>query len=108
MRSIIEDSLYKSKAGYKGEKMLEHYLGFLSDENYFIFHVLRLTSNDKYFQLDILLISVNMMVIIEVKNISGILLFEGFLVQLTKCGTKRSSLLSGYINMVPKFPRLKP
>ncbi|WP_408006688.1 nuclease-related domain-containing protein [Pseudalkalibacillus sp. A8] len=73
----IVENLMKSKAGYKGEKMLEYYLRRIPHNDYYIFHDLRLPSKMDYFQIDILLVSLKMIILIEIKNISGTLFFDG-------------------------------
>lgn len=69
-------------AGYRGEQSLDYYLGFLT--NYFILHDLRLPDRDHHFQLDTLLISPYFILILEVKNISGTLIFDDHFKQLIR------------------------
>lgn len=73
----IEKELAKTTAGYKGEKSLLYYLSFLPEEEYMILHDLRLTiDNRNYFQIDILILSQYIILILEVKNISGKITFD--------------------------------
>ncbi|RFU60027.1 nuclease-related domain-containing protein [Bacillus sp. V59.32b] len=70
-RQKISEELAKSLAGYYGEQSLDHYLSDLSESEYFILHDLRLSDkNERFFQLDSLLISSRFFLILEVKNIS--------------------------------------
>ncbi|MFP7298598.1 nuclease-related domain-containing protein [Neobacillus niacini] len=75
VRSIVEKDLRSWLKGYYGEQNVAYHLSFLPENDYYIFHGLRL--KDKYeFQMDVLLISSKFALIIEVKNISGKLIFK--------------------------------
>ncbi|GGK01874.1 hypothetical protein GCM10007063_25160 [Lentibacillus kapialis] len=56
-------------SGYKGEKSLIYHLNFLPEDDFLIFHYLRIPDNKGCFQLDFLLLSIHFFLIIEVKNI---------------------------------------
>ncbi|PLT32154.1 nuclease-related domain-containing protein [Bacillus sp. V5-8f] len=75
-RKEIEETLSRSIAGHNGEKSIDYYINFLPEQKYFIFHDLRLEQQQHYFQLDILLVSSSFFLIVEVKNISGTIVFE--------------------------------
>ncbi|RZT21463.1 nuclease-related domain-containing protein [Fictibacillus sp. BK138] len=72
----IEGELMRSIAGYKGEKSLDFHLDLLPKEETHIFHDLRLPFGSSHFQIDILIITPSFFLIIEVKHISGTLLFD--------------------------------
>jgi hypothetical protein len=74
VRPIIEKDLRSWLKGYYGEKNTSYYLSFLPENEYYIFHGLRLKDKNA-FQMDLLLISSKFALIIEVKNISGKLKF---------------------------------
>ena len=76
--TIIEQEYAKTLAGYRGEQSLNYFLSFLPQEQYFIFHDLRLPSlqNEYFFQMDILLLSQQFFLIIEVKNIAGSVTYD--------------------------------
>lgn len=80
---IIED-LKKKTAGYKGERSLDFPLGFLEQKNFNILHDLRLKDQSRFFQLDTLLITRKMCLIIEVKNIAGTIYFDPIFKQLIR------------------------
>lgn len=80
----IEGELAKSMAGYRGEQSLDYYLSLLPDQDYLIFHDLRLPHKNYFFQLDILILSASFFLIVEVKNISGVLLFDHTFHQLIR------------------------
>lgn len=69
----------KFNAGFNGEKSLDYHLTDLPQENYYIFHDLRLPRDKTktlYFQLDSLIITPHYCLIIEVKNLIGNLYFD--------------------------------
>lgn len=65
------------RTSYKGEKAIEFPLSFLPNEEYHILHDLRLPDTNGYFQIDILLISPYVTIIIEVKNVYGTVIYDG-------------------------------
>jgi hypothetical protein len=75
MRIEIVKDLKRYLKGYYGERECCHYLSFLPEDRYLIFHGLCL-KDKKDFQMDVLLLSRNFALIIEVKNISGKLIFN--------------------------------
>lgn len=75
MARIIED--YKNrKSGYNGEKELDYYLSLTPHDKYHIFTDLRLKIFGNHFQIDTLLINPTLLLILEVKNHSGILEYD--------------------------------
>jgi hypothetical protein len=75
MRLEIVRDLKRYLKGYYGEKECCHYLSFLPEDKYYIFHGLRL-KDKKEFQMDLLIFSQFFALIVEVKNIAGKLKFE--------------------------------
>ncbi|WP_254782338.1 nuclease-related domain-containing protein [Bacillus sp. OK048] len=75
VRPTVEKDLRLWLKGYYGELNVAYYLSFLPEDEYYIFHGLRLMDK-KSFQMDLLLISSKFALIIEVKNISGKLKFN--------------------------------
>ncbi|MCK6258497.1 NERD domain-containing protein [Fictibacillus sp. KIGAM418] len=73
---FIQETLAKHTAGYRGEHSIDYPLSFLSPQNYYIVHDLRLPHNEYHFQIDTLLISPYYLFILEVKNIAGTLFFD--------------------------------
>lgn len=73
---IISDRYAREKAGYHGEKALDFHLSFLPEEKYHIFHNLRLYDGKNYFQMDSLILSTRFILILEVKNYKGTLVFD--------------------------------
>ncbi|WP_421382541.1 NERD domain-containing protein [Bacillus salacetis] len=64
------------KAGYQGEVSLSYPLSLLSSKDLFIIHDVRLFDGISYFQIDTLIITTKFILIIEAKNISGVLYFD--------------------------------
>ncbi|MCP3740489.1 nuclease-related domain-containing protein [Rossellomorea sp. BNER] len=83
-REILSESLNKRMAGYKGEQSLDYPLSFLSNQKFRIFHDVRLFDGTHYFQIDTLIISQHFILIVEVKNIKGILYFDSDFNQLIR------------------------
>ncbi|WP_260508138.1 nuclease-related domain-containing protein [Cytobacillus firmus] len=81
---IINEELNKRLAGYKGEASLDFPLDFLDSKEYFILHDLRLPNNDRFFQIDTLILTKKFALILEVKNITGILHFDTVYNQLIR------------------------
>lgn len=75
---MIELEYAKVLAGYRGELSLNYFLSFLPQDQYYIFHDLRLPSlqNEYFFQMDILLLSKHFFLIIEVKNLAGSVTYD--------------------------------
>ncbi|MCF6138644.1 nuclease-related domain-containing protein [Pseudalkalibacillus berkeleyi] len=66
----------KKNAGFQGEKSLEYYFSFLDPKEYLIIHNIRLPYQSNYFQIDFFVIHAKFILILEVKNISGTLIFD--------------------------------
>ncbi|GAB3789348.1 nuclease-related domain-containing protein [Virgibacillus kimchii] len=65
----------KKQSEINGEKQVDYPLGFLDEQKYFILHNLRLPDDHGSFQMDTLLLVVNLNLIIEVKNWQGTVIF---------------------------------
>ncbi|MGB8001034.1 MAG: nuclease-related domain-containing protein [Anaerobacillus sp.] len=63
-------------AGHLGEKLLDFPLSFLEEKRWMIYHDLRLSDGIHHFQMDTLVLSQHYLLILEVKNISGVLTFD--------------------------------
>ncbi|WP_010529981.1 nuclease-related domain-containing protein [Lentibacillus jeotgali] len=63
-------------SGYKGEESLIYHLNFLPEDDFLIFHYLRIPDGKGRFQLDFLLLSIYFFLIIEVKNIYDNVTFD--------------------------------
>lgn len=98
--SEVEEELAKSLAGFKGEQSLDYYLRSLPDQEYFIFHDLRLSDGAYFFQIDTLILSTSFILILEVKNISGTLIFDPAFQQLIRTNNGMEEVFSDPIQQV--------
>ena len=73
---LIIGELNKRRAGFKGEKAIDYPLSFLNEKDYYIFHDLRLKTKKHFFQMDTLILTKNIAIILEVKNFSGTIFFD--------------------------------
>ncbi|WP_269409846.1 nuclease-related domain-containing protein [Lentibacillus daqui] len=76
LHSIVQQQAKMLRTGHKGEEALEFPLSFLPDNQYHIFHNLRIYDGLGYFQIDKLLLTKKFMLILEVKNIYGTLAYD--------------------------------
>ncbi len=84
-RKRIEQDLNKYNAGFQGEKSLDYHISFFNGDQYLIIHDVRLVDNEKrYFQIDTIILSTRMIMILEVKNIAGTLYFDNTFKQLIR------------------------
>jgi hypothetical protein len=75
-RPYILEELAKRKAGYNGENSIDYHLAMIDQKKYYIYHGLRLKVGPHTFQIDSLLVSKNLIILIETKNIQGTLFFD--------------------------------
>ncbi|MDM5340020.1 nuclease-related domain-containing protein [Fictibacillus enclensis] len=75
-RPLIEKELAQRMKGYRGELSLDFYLQHLPQKDYLILHDIRLPGNFSDFQMDLLVLSPFFVLNLEIKNISGSLLFD--------------------------------
>ncbi|MCO7126712.1 NERD domain-containing protein [Sporolactobacillus shoreicorticis] len=66
----------KRTIGFKGEKALDYYLEFNDKDRNHIYHNLKIAISHSLCQIDTLIINRSFILIIEIKNISGILFFD--------------------------------
>lgn len=76
-REKVATDLGRFYSGYRGEQSLDYHFNFFEDDDYIFFHGLRLPwKNGLYFQIDYLLLTPNVIIILEVKNIKGTIYFN--------------------------------
>ncbi|WP_085524318.1 nuclease-related domain-containing protein [Tuberibacillus sp. Marseille-P3662] len=104
-RSDIEEDQKSRESGYRGEHQLQYYLQELPDKDFHIFNDLRLpTTSNTSFQIDSLVISSHLAVIIEVKHMSGTLFFDNTFNQLIQTKSKKER---AYLNPLAQVRRQK-
>lgn len=75
-RPLIEEKFKILRSGYNGERNLHYHLSLLPEKSHHIFHNIRLSNGSSYFQIDFLLISSKLAIILDSKNHAGTLTFE--------------------------------
>ncbi|MBU8661543.1 NERD domain-containing protein [Virgibacillus pantothenticus] len=76
LKDTITSKAKRLRAGYIGEASLEYPLQFLPQQTFLIFYNVRLKNEYDYFQIDILIVSANFILIVEVKNIKDHVIFD--------------------------------
>jgi hypothetical protein len=93
-KSIILEDHKKLMAGYRGEQNLDYHLSFLPEKDFLIFNDLRLLHQNKVFQLDTFILTTNFGLIIETKNIKGVLTFDKFKQMIRTFDNKEEGFLN--------------
>ncbi|MFC7061937.1 nuclease-related domain-containing protein [Halobacillus seohaensis] len=75
-RSDIQTQLLKQSAGHFGETTTDHFLQYITQENYHVMLDLQLFDGISYFQIDALVVTREFLLILEVKNFKGELTFD--------------------------------
>ncbi|UTE77946.1 nuclease-related domain-containing protein [Rossellomorea sp. KS-H15a] len=101
---LLEKDLRKRRAGYKGESTVYYHLTFLKDKRYKIFYNVRLPIFSNHFQMDFLILTPSYILIIEVKNISGLVTIDPFIKQLTRT---HKGVTEGFTDPVSQVQRYK-
>jgi Nuclease-related domain len=100
VRNEIEVELIKSVTGYNGEKSLDYHMELLPKDETYIFHDLRLPFGANYFQIDILILTPTFFLILEVKNMSGTLIFDQEFYQLIRIYKDKEEVFPDPISQV--------
>ncbi|MCP8967814.1 nuclease-related domain-containing protein [Ectobacillus ponti] len=100
-----EAELAKVRAGYLGEHSLDFYLRLLPEQEYLILHDLRLLDRDYYFQMDTLILHSSMLLILEVKHISGELSFDQDFQQLIRSNEHGQEVFRDPVSQVDRQAR---
>lgn len=74
-QEILQDLLIR-RAGLKGEQDLDYYISLLDENDFYIFQDLRIPLGKNHFQIDFLLLSTKFALLIENKNMPGIIEFD--------------------------------
>lgn len=100
----VRRELAIAQAGYRGEQMIDYYMNFLPKNKYYIFQHLRLQSSpEHYFQIDNVLVSPNVIFLLEVKNIAGTLYFDDHFKQCIR--TDGNGKEEGFANPIYQIDR---
>lgn len=101
VRPIVEKDVRSWLKGYYGEREVDYYLSLLPEEPYYIFHGLRI-KDKKFFQIDLLILTQNFALIVEVKNISGIIRFKKSSNSVSKVYENKEEGISNPIEQVKR------
>lgn len=74
--SEVESHLLRHSAGHFGETTADVYLQYLSHDRYHILQDLRLFDGIRHFQIDALILAPSFILILEIKNLRGKLIFD--------------------------------
>ncbi|MHA6253364.1 NERD domain-containing protein [Oceanobacillus sp. CAU 1775] len=96
LKEQISTKTRNLRAGYNGEHALQFPLSFLPEDDFLIFHHLRLPDQQGHFQMDTLLLSTNYILIIEVKNIRDIVTFD----DMGQTYREEADVIQGFTNPV--------
>ena len=98
----VKEQLSRYQAGIAGEKSLGFPLSFLDDKRFSIYHDLRLFDGVHYFQIDTLVVTQHYLLILEVKNISGILMFDPSFNQLIRISDTKEEAFPNPLTQVER------
>ncbi|WP_226655486.1 nuclease-related domain-containing protein [Pseudalkalibacillus hwajinpoensis] len=98
----VKEQLSMYQAGISGEKSLNFPLSFLDDKRFSIYHDLRLFDGVHYFQIDTLVVSQHYLLILEVKNISGTLMFDPSFNQLIRISDTKEEAFPNPLTQVER------
>lgn len=98
---VIKDNL-KAWAGHRGEEALDYYTSLLHEEKFHIFQGLRLESGQTHFQMDSLLLSPSLALIIDAKNMAGTLTFNSTFNQMERTFNDKTDIYEDPILQVKR------
>ncbi|WP_079526418.1 nuclease-related domain-containing protein [Halobacillus hunanensis] len=75
-RSHVQEQYVRQKAGHYGESIADHYLQYLPQKHYLTIQDLRLFDGIHFFQIDAMVLCPEFILILEVKNYKGKLIFD--------------------------------
>ncbi|MEK4566481.1 nuclease-related domain-containing protein [Alkalihalobacillus sp. FSL R5-0424] len=97
----LKEDLNMYESGYRGEQNLDYHLSFLEGEEYQVLHDLRLRGeNGYYFQIDCLVVTPHVLVIVEVKNLVGRFQFRDELGQMVRVWKGEEVVMPNPLNQI--------
>ncbi|MFK3939832.1 nuclease-related domain-containing protein [Alkalihalobacillus sp. NPDC078783] len=97
----LNEELQLYEAGYRGEQNLDYHLSFLKGDEYQILHDLRLRGeNGYYFQMDCLVLTPHVLIIVEVKNMVGRFQFLDEVGQMMRTWRGEDTILPNPLNQI--------
>ncbi|GAA0315759.1 hypothetical protein GCM10008967_02880 [Bacillus carboniphilus] len=101
----LQKEYNQRKKGLVGEENVDYYLSYLPESQFHIFRGIRLIVDHKPFQIDTLLISRNLILLIEVKNRKGSLYFDDVYNQLIWSDEEKREVLEDPLQQVKRQSR---
>ncbi|SFB28741.1 Nuclease-related domain-containing protein [Lentibacillus halodurans] len=100
MKKEVNQKAKNLRAGLNGEESLDFILSFIQDDSCRILHNLRIRDYSEYFQIDNLILSPKFILINEVKNIAGTVMYDTFgqAIRISKNGEEEN--LGNHIEQV--------
>lgn len=97
----LKEDLNLYESGYRGEQNLDYHLSFLQGEDFEVLHDLRLRGeNGFYFQIDCLVVTPHVLVIVEVKNMVGRFQFRDELGQMVRVWRGEEVVMPNPLNQI--------
>ena len=98
----VKEQRAMQQAGHLGERSLDFPLSFLEEKRFMVYHDLRLSDGIHHFQIDTLVLSQHYLLILEVKNISGILTFDPTFNQMIRFSETREEAFPNPLTQVER------
>lgn len=81
---IINKDYVSYKTGYQGEVNLDYYFSLMDQDKYDFYHGLRLFNGQSYFQIDTLIVTNRYILPVEIKKLSGTIVYDKKTNQFTR------------------------
>jgi hypothetical protein len=104
--AAVEQAFSRRLAGWRGEQQTAYYLHQLSIQSCYCLHNLRLVLDDQVFEIDLLILTPRLIIIVEVKNFSGALHFDPIFNQLIRTDGDRQEGFSNPLLQADRQRRL--
>ncbi|MEN1967708.1 NERD domain-containing protein [Lentibacillus sp. N15] len=89
----LRENYQRFHAGYQGEKTVDYNLMQFPQKNFFVLHDIRLKIHNVHFQIDTLIIYEKFILILEIKNLAGIIEYDSKLRQLVQINSEKKIAL---------------
>ena len=103
-RKQIAEELARRLAGYHGEESLDFYLNSLPEKNWMIFHDLNFSDGEYNYQIDTLMVSPKLALIIDSKYLAGKIIIDTETEQMIQILDEKEK---GYPYPIPQLERLQ-
>lgn len=73
---LINKDFHSYKAGYQGEVNMDYYFSLMDEDKFDFYHGLRLFNGKSYFQIDTLIVTNRYILPVEIKKLSGTIVYD--------------------------------